>query len=137
MIKAFQLTFLTPLEQPVQEEVNRIRVPFDAGSIQILRHHAPIILHLEAGVVEYNLSSENGPAKRIGISGGILEVTKHSVKILADEVFFENEIPEDFILKYRDEPSFHIQADEFGTREQNIARYRLAFFDLTKKAEKK
>lgn len=61
-----------------------MRVPGRKGSFQVLKDHAPIISTLEAGLVI--IAEEQGNELRFEITGGVIEVKKNRVILLADSV---------------------------------------------------
>lgn len=61
-----------------------MRVPGRKGSFQVLKDHAPIISTLEAGIVI--IADEAGKEVKIEITGGLIEVKKNRIILLADSV---------------------------------------------------
>lgn len=61
-----------------------MRVPGRKGSFQVLKDHAPIISTLEAGIV--TIADEEGKEVKFEITGGVVEVKKNRVILLADSV---------------------------------------------------
>ena len=51
---------------------------------QVMDHHAPLISLLSEGLVEYKMKA--GGSDRIRITGGVVEVLKNKVILLADGV---------------------------------------------------
>lgn len=76
------LEIITPAEKLYQGEVNLVRVPGTKGSFTILRNHAPIISTLERGTVK--IVNEQDETSYIEISGGIVEVKRNKIVVLAD-----------------------------------------------------
>lgn len=77
----FLLEILSPDGVIYQETVEAVILPTVQGEITVLPHHAPIFTKLTEGEIVIN----NGGKKfYIAISGGFLEVNKHSVNVLAD-----------------------------------------------------
>lgn len=54
------------------------------GSFQVMDNHAPLISLLSEGVVEFK--SKSSGADRIRITGGVVEVLKNKVILLADGI---------------------------------------------------
>lgn len=59
-------------------------VPGKKGSFQVLKEHAPIISTLDAGTV--TLSDEQGTVHHFEITGGLIEVKRNRIILLADGV---------------------------------------------------
>jgi len=75
------LEILTPEKKIFEGEVTIATFPGADGSFQVMDNHAPLISLLSAGVVEYKTNSGND---RLAISGGVVEVLKNKVVLLAD-----------------------------------------------------
>ncbi len=80
----YQLEILTPEKKVFEGEVDVTTFPGTDGSFQIMANHAPLISLLSAGTVEYKgkMSGNNS----IKITGGVVEVLKNKVILLADGV---------------------------------------------------
>jgi len=76
-----QLEIITPEKKVFEGEVNIVTFPGADGSFQIMNDHAPLISLLKEGTVEYK--SKEG-AKQVKITGGVVEVLKNKVILLAD-----------------------------------------------------
>ena len=77
------LEILTPDKKIFEGEVNVITFPGADGSFQVMNDHAPLISLLKEGAVEYK-SKES--VQMIKISGGVVEVLKNKVIVLADGI---------------------------------------------------
>jgi F-type H+-transporting ATPase subunit epsilon len=77
------LEILTPEKKIFEGNVVSVTFPGSDGSFQVLDHHAPLISLLNQGVVEYK-SKES--AQQLMITGGVVEVLKNKVVLLADGV---------------------------------------------------
>jgi F-type H+-transporting ATPase subunit epsilon len=77
------LEILTPDKKVFEGEVTSVTVPGTMGSFQILRDHAPIISTLEDGPV---IIKGNGNEQTFVIKGGVVEVLKNKVIVLAEGV---------------------------------------------------
>ncbi len=78
------LEILTPERKIFEGEVDIATFPGSDGSFQVLDNHAPLISLLSEGVVEYR--SKNAGSDRIRITGGVVEVLKNRVILLADSI---------------------------------------------------
>ncbi len=77
------LEILTPEKKFFEGEVTIVTFPGADGSFQVMDHHAPLISLLKAGVVEFK--GKEG-TKNLGITGGVVEVLKNKVILLATGV---------------------------------------------------
>jgi F-type H+-transporting ATPase subunit epsilon len=77
------LEILTPEKKVFEGDVTSATFPGADGSFQVLDHHAPLISLLKEGVVEYK--GREG-AKNVTITGGVVEVLKNKVILLATGV---------------------------------------------------
>jgi F-type H+-transporting ATPase subunit epsilon len=77
------LEILTPEKKIFEGNVISVTFPGSDGSFQVLDHHAPLISLLNQGLVEYK-SKES--AQQLMITGGVVEVLKNKVVLLADGV---------------------------------------------------
>lgn len=76
------LEIITPDKKVFEGEVTIVTFPGSDGSFQVLNNHAPLVSLLKDGVVEYK-TSEKG-ASQVAITGGVVEVLKNKVIVLAD-----------------------------------------------------
>lgn len=74
------LEILTPEKKIFEGEVTIATFPGVEGSFQVMDNHAPLISLLQQGVLEYK---GNEGLKRVSILGGVVEVLKNSVIVLA------------------------------------------------------
>ncbi|MEQ8425339.1 MAG: ATP synthase F1 subunit epsilon [Cyclobacteriaceae bacterium] len=77
------LEILTPEKKVFEGEVHIATFPGSDGSFQILNDHAPLVSLLKEGVVEYKSKEA---AKQVKITGGVVEVLKNKVILLADGI---------------------------------------------------
>ena len=77
------LEILTPDKKIFEGEVNIITFPGSDGSFQVMNDHAPLISLLKEGPVEYKSKEATNMIK---ISGGVVEVLKNKVIVLADGI---------------------------------------------------
>ncbi|HEY5825854.1 MAG TPA: ATP synthase F1 subunit epsilon [Cyclobacteriaceae bacterium] len=77
------LEIITPDKKVFEGEVSIVTFPGADGSFQVMNDHAPIISLLKDGVVEYK-SKET--ASQVTITGGVVEVLKNKVILLADGI---------------------------------------------------
>ena len=77
------LEILTPEKKIFEGDVTIATFPGSDGSFQVMDNHAPLISLLKEGLVEYKSSESN---KSIRITGGVVEVLKNKVVLLADGI---------------------------------------------------
>ena len=72
----------TPEKQLFNGEVNSIKVPGTIGDFEILNNHAPIISSLKEG--EIRIISIDNKVEKFQINGGVIEMKKNKIIVLAD-----------------------------------------------------
>jgi len=75
------LEILTPEKKVFEGDVTIATFPGADGSFQVLDNHAPLISLLKEGTVEYK--GKEG-ARQLQVTGGVVEVLKNKVILLAD-----------------------------------------------------
>lgn len=78
------LDILTPDQTVFSGEILSVTVPGKSGSFQIWENHAAIISTLENGLVEIRLKDKT--QELFNIKGGVVEVLKNKVVLLADGI---------------------------------------------------
>lgn len=77
-----KLEVITPEKTLFEGDVHSVNVPGSKGAFSVLHNHAPIISTLVKGqikIVTEKLKEENIP-----IEGGVIEVKKNKIIVLAD-----------------------------------------------------
>ena len=77
------LEIITPEKKIFEGDVTIATFPGADGSFQVMNDHAPLISLLKEGVVEYKSKEATNQVK---ITGGVVEVLKNKVILLADGV---------------------------------------------------
>lgn len=77
------LEILTPDKKIFEGNVSIATFPGADGSFQVMDQHAPLISLLSEGVVEYRSKEAS---ETIRITGGVVEVLKNKVVLLADGI---------------------------------------------------
>lgn len=77
-----KLEIITPDKKLYEGTVRSAVFPGSEGSFGLLDNHAPMIATLKAGKVE--LLEENSKKVEFSIKGGVLEVLKNKVIVLAE-----------------------------------------------------
>ncbi|MCS6905464.1 MAG: ATP synthase F1 subunit epsilon [Bacteroidia bacterium] len=83
-MKTLTLELLSPDKSFFSGPIVAVRVPGSQGSFAVLYNHAPIIALLSHGLVKVTLPE--GATKSFQIKGGVIEVYKNQVVILAEGV---------------------------------------------------
>ncbi len=76
------LEVATPERLMLKETVIEVEVPGANGELGILPEHAPLLSELGAGVLRYTLQGQR--PRCLCVSGGWVEVSQHSVRVLAN-----------------------------------------------------
>ena len=79
-----KLEIRTPEKKIFEGTVTSVKVPGSKGAFMVLENHAPIISTLSPGYIEYS-SHETGK-QSVTISGGVIEVKRNSITILAENI---------------------------------------------------
>lgn len=94
--KQLQLKIITPERIVLDEAVDLVTLPTTEGEITILPDHIPLISTLASGDV---VAKVNGEVVPMAVSGGFIEVSGNTVKVLADFAEHVSEITDDSIEK--------------------------------------
>jgi F-type H+-transporting ATPase subunit epsilon len=78
------LEIITPEKTLYEGKIKSINVPGSKGSFTVLRNHAPIISTLTKGKLK--IITEDLKTEIIEIQGGVIEVKKNMIILLADLV---------------------------------------------------
>jgi F-type H+-transporting ATPase subunit epsilon len=78
------LEILTPEKKIFEGNVTLATFPGEDGSFQVMDNHAPLVGLLKEGIVEYKSAKE--ASGNVMITGGVVEVLKNKVILLADGV---------------------------------------------------
>ncbi len=77
------LEILTPEKKVFEGDVTIVTFPGSDGSFQVMNDHAPLISLLKDGVIEYKSKEAT---RQVKITGGVVEVLKNKVILLADGI---------------------------------------------------
>ncbi len=78
-----KLEIVTPEKLWVKEEVEAVTLPGASGEMEILPMHTTLLAELGSGVVCYQ---SGGQLKTLAVQGGVIEVNRDQVTVLADSV---------------------------------------------------
>jgi F-type H+-transporting ATPase subunit epsilon len=77
-----KLEIITPDKKVFEGQVKSAVFPGSEGSFGLLNNHAAMIATLKAGTIE--LVEENNTTHAFAVKGGVVEVLKNSVIVLAE-----------------------------------------------------
>lgn len=78
----YRLTVISPDRAIYQGRVEGLVAPGVEGYFGVLAHHAPMVAEL--GVGELDVVTQQGQRTAFALAGGVLEVTRDGVTVLAD-----------------------------------------------------
>jgi F-type H+-transporting ATPase subunit epsilon len=90
--KNIKFEIVTPERIVLKEMIRQLTVPTQNGEITILPDHIPLVSVLRPGVLE--IVKDSGEPEVISVSGGLLEVMKNKIVILADTAEIAAELDE-------------------------------------------
>jgi F-type H+-transporting ATPase subunit epsilon len=82
--KLIHLEIVTPEKIVFNDDVKSFTAPGTLGSFQILSNHAPLISSLQPGKVK--LVTKEGNERLYATSGGVVEVHRNKISMLAETV---------------------------------------------------
>ncbi len=127
MADILNLRVITPSKLVIDEEVDEVVAPGDAGEFGVLPGHVPFITTLMPGELTYK---SNGVGKSMIIDGGIAEVTDNRVDVLAGSVLkYEDIDPEE---ARREAESILEELKDFGGGDDELKEIerRLKFAEI-------
>ncbi|MEN8226016.1 MAG: ATP synthase F1 subunit epsilon [Bacteroidota bacterium] len=77
-----KLEIITPDKSIFTGEVSLVQLPGIDGSFEILNNHAPLISVLKKGKIK--IKDDTGQEQFFEVNGGVIEVLKNKVLILAE-----------------------------------------------------
>jgi F-type H+-transporting ATPase subunit epsilon len=81
------LELITLLGKKIDQEVYEVMLPTAAGEIAVFPGHEPLVTMAVPGViaVRYKKTDPDSLLDYFAISGGVIEVSQHKIRILVDE----------------------------------------------------
>ncbi|MGK8795478.1 ATP synthase F1 subunit epsilon [Burkholderia cenocepacia] len=98
MVSAMKLDILSAEGALYAGEAHFVAVPGESGELGIYPHHAPLLTRLKPGVVTL-VDARSGERCRLLMAGGVLEVSREGVTLIADHAL---RTPELDALRARD-----------------------------------
>ncbi len=92
-MKSFKLEIVTPSKLAYNAEIVSITVPGTLGEFQVLYNHAPIVSNFEIGKIK--IQSPENEVIYFATGGGVIEVLKNKVVVLAQSLERADEIDTD------------------------------------------
>jgi F-type H+-transporting ATPase subunit epsilon len=130
---SLQLHIVTPSRNMLSTTCEDVVLPAFDGEMGILSEHAHLVNKLGAGIVKIHSASET---KTLAISGGVVEVGKNQITVLADDAVFATEINTSKLEEEQKKISIELLSlgESSTDREKLFAKQRwiTAQFDLIK-----
>ena len=81
----------------IDQEVYEVIVPTSMGDIAIFPSHEALVTVVVPGAiaVRYNKGDEDSKLEYFGVSGGVVEISQKSVRVLVDGAIHEDDIVEE------------------------------------------
>jgi F-type H+-transporting ATPase subunit epsilon len=79
-----RIEIITPEKKVYQGDIRSMKVPGKKGAFQVLKDHASIVSTLVQGKI--TLTDMNGTDSEFEIEGGVVEVHKNKIILLAESV---------------------------------------------------
>lgn len=141
--KKIKFKIVTPERTVFEAEIDQITLPTQEGEITVLPEHIPLISVLSPGEL---VALKNGEEVAMAVSGGMIEVRKNEVTILADTAERAEEIDmkraeeaRGRAEKLKDE-KIRMDETEYAAvaalMERNLARIKVARKHLTRRGMK-
>jgi len=77
-----QVEIISPEKKIYTGEAKLVQLPGSDGSFEIMKDHAPLISSLQKGNIK--IISKEGAIQNFDVKGGIIEVLKNKVIVLAE-----------------------------------------------------
>ena len=134
---------VTPEKTVYEDSVDQLTLPTQEGEITVMANHIPLIAVLQAGEL---VAKKGGEEIAMAVSGGMVEVRRNEITILADTAERAEEIDiaraeeaKQKAEKLKDE-KIRMDETEFATAaaifEKNLARIKVARKHLTRRGMK-
>lgn len=134
---------VTPERTVFEDSIDQVTVPTQEGEITVLPEHIPLIAMLAAGELDIK---KGGDEIAMAVSGGMVEVRKNEITVLADTAERAEDIDlaraEDARKKAEQFKEERVRMDDVeyasvaALLERNLARIKVARKHLTKRGMK-
>lgn len=115
MTKTYKAQLLTPEGSRFKGEVVSVQVPGSSGNFQMLSNHAPIVSSL--GIGKITIKQEGVEELNFAVSGGIVEMSKNELTILAEKAEKSTDIDIEEAERLRDQIKEKIESLDYRTKE--------------------
>ncbi len=122
----FKLSLVTPEKKLVtDQEMEEIIVPANAGELNILPGHAPLLTTLIPGILKYKLK---GTAQffEVAISWGYCQVSAEGVNVLAEHAMTADEIKPDLVKKQLKDSEARLASESLDNVDWESAQHEIA-----------
>ena len=89
MADTFTLEVVTPERLLVREQVTEAQIPAMQGELGVRPEHAALVAELGIGPLSY---LEGGRRREMSVSGGVVEISAHRTRVLAETAEHADEI---------------------------------------------
>ncbi len=103
----------------LDQEVYEVILPTSSGEISVFPGHEPLVTLAKAGVVYVRNKKSDDDTELFAISGGVIEISQSSVKILVDEADHGDDIIEaesksalELAIAMRDAAHYQVELDK-------------------------
>lgn len=105
----------------VDQEIYELIAPTGSGEIAVFPGHEPLVTLASPGVlvVRYHKSDSDDKLDYFAISGGVIEINQHAIRVLVDEADFGDDIVEadskdalEKAMKMRDEAKDQVELEK-------------------------
>lgn len=79
-----KIEIITPDQKLLEGTIESAVFPGTKGSFEVLNNHANIVSSLNPGVIV--IKTIKGEKQRVKISGGVVEVSKNNITVLAESI---------------------------------------------------
>lgn len=110
--KLIHLEIVTPSKTQFSDDVKSFTAPGMEGSFQVLPDHAPFVSTLQPGKVKFVM--KDGAEKIFAVSGGVVEVLKNNISMLAETLEAKEDIDIERAIRAKDE-AHRLMETEHGT----------------------
>ena len=122
----FKLSLVTPEKKLVtDQEMEEIIVPANAGELNILPGHAPLLTTLVPGILKYKLK-EATRFFEVAISWGYCQVSAEGVNVLAEHAMTAGEIKPELIKKQLKDSEARLASESLDNVDWESAQHEVA-----------
>ncbi len=94
-------SIVTPEKKVFDGKINYISAPGKIGEFGVLPGHENFITTLDIGII--NIENENNETEQLLVVGGYFEVSEDKVIVIADEVYYKDDVDVEKVTKKLEE----------------------------------